>query len=192
MTTCAAGGSVGGSIGVLHFPLYRKAIRNSYPGFSCSSYYRYRVWLLLRIPPNIHSAFLLGKEVSTGLDPNWSDSDTFYITFPSDSTNLHFFFGFFQMGRGLIGREYFRYQLRYHKKRFARVRTNNLAYKRIIKKCQFFENHAQSFGVAVLFNKEDRTFESHRIKEEEDREIIFVPVPPGYLPKLPPQHAKQA
>jgi hypothetical protein len=43
---------------------------------------QHRVLLLLRIPPNIHRAYLLGKEVLAELDPNWSDSDTFYITFP--------------------------------------------------------------------------------------------------------------
>lgn len=43
--------------------------------------YQHRVLLLLRIPPNIRRTHLLGKEVSAGLDPNWSDSDTYYITF---------------------------------------------------------------------------------------------------------------
>jgi hypothetical protein len=44
--------------------------------------YQYRVLLLLRIPPNIRRTHLPGTEVSAGLDSHWSDSDTFYITFP--------------------------------------------------------------------------------------------------------------
>jgi hypothetical protein len=38
------------------------------------------VLLLLRISPNIHRAYLLGKEVSAGFAPIWSDSDTFYTS----------------------------------------------------------------------------------------------------------------
>jgi hypothetical protein len=97
------------------------------------------------------------------------------------------------MASGLIGRDYFRSQLRYHKIRFARVRKNKRAYKRIICKCLFFERHPQAFGVAVIFNQKKRTFDSHRIKEEEDIDTTFiVPVEKGYLPNLPSKHAEQA
>jgi hypothetical protein len=36
----------------------------------------------LSIPPNTRRTYLPGNEVAAGLDPNRSDSDTFYITFP--------------------------------------------------------------------------------------------------------------
>jgi hypothetical protein len=62
--TCAVGGLFGGLTGAK------------------LTEYQYRVLLLLRIPPNIRRTHLPGKEVSAGLDPNWSDSDTFYIIFP--------------------------------------------------------------------------------------------------------------
>lgn len=96
------------------------------------------------------------------------------------------------MAHGLIGREYFRQQLRYHKIRFARARKNKRAYNKIIEKCEFFERNAQAFGVAVIFNRKKRSFTYIKIKEEEEIPQVFVSVPCNYLPKLPSPHAEQA
>jgi hypothetical protein len=46
------------------------------------TYYQHRVLMVFRMHPNIHRAYLLGKAVLAVVDPNWSDSETFYITFP--------------------------------------------------------------------------------------------------------------
>jgi hypothetical protein len=61
------------------------------------------------------------------------------------------------MCSGLIGKEYFREQLRYHKKKFARCRKNKRAFNKIVKKIEFFERHAQAFGVSVIFDKHKRS-----------------------------------
>jgi hypothetical protein len=98
------------------------------------------------------------------------------------------------MARGTIGRDYFRAQLRYHKRRFARVRKDKRAYNKIVDKCEFFERNAQAFGVAVIFDRKKKIFKSQRIKEEESETgtTYYVSVPYGYLPKLPSAHAEQA
>jgi hypothetical protein len=99
------------------------------------------------------------------------------------------------MARGPIGRTYFLRQLRYHKKRFARVRTNKRAYNKIIEKCEFFERNSQALGIAVIFDRNKKIFETKRIKVEEDEletDTFCVSVPCGYLPKLPSSHASQA
>jgi hypothetical protein len=100
------------------------------------------------------------------------------------------------MARATIGRDYFRAQLRYHKKRFARVKADTRAYNKIVDKCQFFERNAQEFGVAVIFDRKKKIFEYKKIKLEEEAELesytFCVSVPHKYLPKLPPSHASQA
>jgi hypothetical protein len=99
----------------------------------------------------------------------------------------------YPMCQGLIGKEYFREQLRYHKKRFARCRKNKRAFNKIVKKCEFFERHAQSFGVAVTFDKDKKVFKSIKIKVEDLDEEVFVPVTFGYFPKRGSRsHAEQA
>jgi hypothetical protein len=60
---------------------------------------------------------------------------------------------------------------------------------------EFEETNAQAFGVAVIFDKKKKIFESQRIKEKESETgtTYYVSVPYyGYLPKLPSAHAKQA
>jgi hypothetical protein len=101
------------------------------------------------------------------------------------------------MCSGLIGKEYFREQLRYHKKKFAWCRNNKRAFNKIVKKIEFFERYAQAFGVAVIFDKDKKIFKSIKIKVEDPDEEVFVPVPFGYFPKrgasrLRLSHAEQA
>jgi hypothetical protein len=60
------------------------------------------------------------------------------------------------MGSGLIGKEYFCEQLRYHKKKFAWCRKYKRALNKIVKKIGFFKRYAQAFGVAVIFLKKTR------------------------------------
>jgi hypothetical protein len=98
------------------------------------------------------------------------------------------------MAQGTIGKDYFRKQLRYHKKRFARVRKDKRAYNRIVSECHFFERNAQAFGVAVIFDRKKKIFKSQLIKTEESEidTTYYVSVPYRYLPKLPSAHAKQA
>jgi hypothetical protein len=98
------------------------------------------------------------------------------------------------MSQGTIGKDYFRKQLQYHKNRFARVQKDKRAYNRIVSKCQFFEQNAQAFGVAVIFDQERKIFKSQLIKTEESEigTTYCVSIPYGYLPKLPSAHAKQA
>jgi hypothetical protein len=94
-----------------------------------------------------------------------------------------------------LGREYFYEQLRYHEKRFARVRKDKRAYRKIIPKCEFFRRNAPLFARVVLFDKDKRTFEVKplKIEEEEGRGIKepFVGVPYGYLPTLPPKRSDE-
>jgi hypothetical protein len=98
------------------------------------------------------------------------------------------------LAQGKIGRDVFRAQLRYHKKRFARVRRDKRAYNKIVDKCQFFEQNAREFGIAAIFDRKKKIFKSQGIKEEESATgtTYYVSVPYGYLPKLPSAHAKQA
>jgi hypothetical protein len=97
------------------------------------------------------------------------------------------FLGLFPMCHQLLGRFYFYKQLRYHKKRFARVSKDKRAYKKIIDKCEFFQRTAPLFGRVVIFDKHKKIFETRILKIEEDVETgkEFVTVPYGYLPKLP-------
>jgi hypothetical protein len=98
-----------------------------------------------------------------------------------------FFLGLFSMCHQLLDRFYFYNQLRYHKKRFARVRKDKRAYKRIIDKCEFFQRNAPLFGRVVIFDKHKKIFETRilKIEEDVDTDEEFVSVPFGYLPKLP-------
>jgi hypothetical protein len=79
--TCVVGGSFGGYTGVLYFPLLRKSARNSYLAIAKLTDYQHRMLLLLRIPHNIQRTYIPIEEVSAGLARNWSESDSFYITF---------------------------------------------------------------------------------------------------------------
>jgi hypothetical protein len=101
--------------------------------------------------------------------------------------------GDFSMARGPIGRNYFLRQLWYHKKRFARIRSDKQAYNKIVDKCQFFIRNAQALGIAVIFDRKKKIFKSKRIKVEEEGNLesdtFYVSVPYGYLPKLPSSHA---
>ena len=96
----------------------------------------------------------------------------------------------------LLGKKYFREQLRYHKKRFARCKRDKRAFNKIIEKCEFFERNAQTFGVAVIFDKHKKVFKSIKIKVEDQDEEVFVSIPWGYLPNLKERsrssHAEQA
>jgi hypothetical protein len=67
--TCAVGGSVGGLTGVQYSPLYCKAAKNTYLGYSWILEYRHRVLLLLRIPLNIHRTRLQGRRDSNRVGP---------------------------------------------------------------------------------------------------------------------------
>ena len=100
------------------------------------------------------------------------------------------------MCHSLLGKEHFREQLRYHKKRFARCKRDKRAFNKIIEKCEFFERYAQQFGVAVIFDKDKKIFKSIKIKLEDQEEEVFVSIPWGYLPKLKERsrssHAEQA
>jgi hypothetical protein len=96
------------------------------------------------------------------------------------------------MAQGKIGKDYFRKQLQYHKKCFARVQKDKQAYTRIVSKCQFFEQNAQAFGVAVIFDQESKIFKFQLIKTEESEidTTYYVSVPYRYLLKLPFAHVK--
>jgi hypothetical protein len=98
------------------------------------------------------------------------------------------------MSQGTIGKYYFRKHLGYHKKHFARVQKDKRAYNRIVSKCHFFEQNAQAFGVAVIFDQERKIFKSQLIKTEESEidTTYDISVPYRYLPKLKSAHAKQA
>ena len=55
------------------------------------------------------------------------------------------------------------------------------------------KSHAQSFGVAVTFDKDKKVFKSIKIKVEDLDKEVFVPVPFGYFPKRGSRsHAEQA
>jgi hypothetical protein len=104
------------------------------------------------------------------------------------------FLSVLSIAQGTIGRDYFIKQLRYHKKRFARVWNNKQAYNKIVDKCQFFEQNVEAFGVVVIFDQEKKIFKSQLIKTEEPEigTTYYVSVPYGYLPKLPLTHVEQA
>jgi hypothetical protein len=78
------------------------------------------------------------------------------------------------MAQCAIDRYYFRKQLRYHKKRFARVQNNKQAYNKIVDKCQFFKQNAEAFGVTAIFDQEKNIFESHLIKTEESKKLLHI------------------
>jgi hypothetical protein len=87
----------------------------------------------------------------------------------------------------IIGKTHFRNELRYHNKRFARVRRNKRAYNKIISKCEFFERHAATFDTIVLFDREKKTFKSRKVKVEdfedgEKRQEIFLSIPVDFFP----------
>jgi hypothetical protein len=96
----------------------------------------------------------------------------------------------------LLGKEHFRKQLRRHKKLFARRSRDKRAFNKFVDKCEFFERNAQTFGVAVIFDKHKKVFKSIKIKVEDQDEEVFVSIPWGYLPKLKEasrtSHAEQA
>jgi hypothetical protein len=55
---------------------------------------------------------------------------------------------------------------------------------------------SHALGIAVIFDRKKKIFESKQINVEEEGELesdtFYVSVPLGYLPKIPSHHASQA
>jgi hypothetical protein len=82
-----------------------------------------------------------------------------------------------------IAKRTFLKQLKYHKVRFARFRSDNRSFRRNINKCLFFQRHSEAFGVTVLFDINKRTFET--IKSNKPERDILIKIPACYLPEVP-------
>jgi hypothetical protein len=94
-----------------------------------------------------------------------------------------------------MSRDYFLRQLRYHKKYFSRVQTDKRAYNKIVDKCHFFKKNAQVLGIAAIFYRKKKIFESKQIKVEEEEletDTWCLSALYEYLPKLPSSNASQA
>jgi hypothetical protein len=86
----------------------------------------------------------------------------------------------------IVGEPYYRARLNWFKKRFHRSRRDTRAFKKALKRAEFFEKHAEKFHFVFSISERKKTLKCFKIKEEEDPEEesrLFISVPIDYFPR---------